>query len=55
MVIKGFEDYIKGPKIIKNSDPENLHKNIVELSKKYKNQTIEYGDNQVYKQPKNKK
>ncbi|MBF2061042.1 glycosyltransferase [Fischerella thermalis] len=55
MVIKGFEDYIKGPKIIKNSDPENLHKNIVELSKKYKNQTIESGDNQIYKQPKQQK
>ncbi|ARV58409.1 glycosyl transferase family 2 [Nostocales cyanobacterium HT-58-2] len=38
MVLKGFADYIKGPTVIKNNDPEVLHSNIIELSKSYKNQ-----------------
>ncbi|MEG3955584.1 glycosyltransferase [Microcoleus sp. herbarium2] len=35
MVIKSFEDYIKGPDFIKNSEPEVLHLNIIKLSKSY--------------------
>ena len=38
MLIKSFEDYIKGPDFIKNSEPNNLHFNIIELSQSYKNQ-----------------
>jgi galactofuranosylgalactofuranosylrhamnosyl-N-acetylglucosaminyl-diphospho-decaprenol beta-1,5/1,6-galactofuranosyltransferase len=38
MLIKSFEDYIKGPAFIKNSDPENLHISIIKLSQSYKNQ-----------------
>jgi galactofuranosylgalactofuranosylrhamnosyl-N-acetylglucosaminyl-diphospho-decaprenol beta-1,5/1,6-galactofuranosyltransferase len=38
MVIKSFEDYIKGPDFIKNTEPENLHLNIIKLSKSYNNQ-----------------
>ncbi|KAB8320772.1 glycosyltransferase family 2 protein [Tolypothrix campylonemoides VB511288] len=38
MLIKSFEDYIKGPYFIKNSDPENLHINIIKQSQSYKNQ-----------------
>lgn len=38
MVIKSFEDYIKGPDFIKNSEPEVLHLNIIKLSKSYNDQ-----------------
>ena len=38
MLIKSFEDYIKGPDFIKNSEPENLHSNILKLSQSYKSQ-----------------
>ncbi|HEY9875044.1 MAG TPA: glycosyltransferase [Candidatus Obscuribacterales bacterium] len=38
MVIKSFEDYIKGPDFIKSSEPEVLHLNILKLSKSYDNQ-----------------
>jgi galactofuranosylgalactofuranosylrhamnosyl-N-acetylglucosaminyl-diphospho-decaprenol beta-1,5/1,6-galactofuranosyltransferase len=38
MLIKSFEDYIKGPSFIKNSEPEILHLNILKLSQSYKNQ-----------------
>jgi galactofuranosylgalactofuranosylrhamnosyl-N-acetylglucosaminyl-diphospho-decaprenol beta-1,5/1,6-galactofuranosyltransferase len=38
MLIKSFEDYIKGPDFIKNSEPDNLHFNIIKLSQSYKNQ-----------------
>ncbi|OUL26021.1 glycosyl transferase family 2 [Nostoc sp. RF31YmG] len=41
MLVKGFEDYIKGPNMLKISDPEKLHTKIVELSKSYKSQTIQ--------------
>jgi galactofuranosylgalactofuranosylrhamnosyl-N-acetylglucosaminyl-diphospho-decaprenol beta-1,5/1,6-galactofuranosyltransferase len=37
MLIKSFEDYIKGPDFIKNSEPENLHFNIIKQSQSYKN------------------
>lgn len=36
MLIKSFEDYIKGPNFIKNSEPEILHLNILKLSQSYK-------------------
>ena len=38
MLIKSFEDYIKGPDFIENSEPENLHFNIIKQSQSYKNQ-----------------
>jgi galactofuranosylgalactofuranosylrhamnosyl-N-acetylglucosaminyl-diphospho-decaprenol beta-1,5/1,6-galactofuranosyltransferase len=38
MLIKSFEDYIKGPDFIKNSEPDNLHVSIIKLSQSYKNQ-----------------
>ncbi|MBD1928170.1 glycosyltransferase family 2 protein [Trichocoleus sp. FACHB-90] len=38
MVIKSFEDYIKGPGFLKNADPEAFHVNILKLSKSYNNQ-----------------
>ena len=38
MIIKSFEDYIKGPDFIKNSEPEVLHLNILKLSTSYNNQ-----------------
>lgn len=36
MLIKSFEDYIKGPDFLKNSEPEILHLNILKLSQSYK-------------------
>ena len=38
MVVKAFEDYLKGPDFIKNTDPESFHMSIVKLSKSYNNQ-----------------
>jgi galactofuranosylgalactofuranosylrhamnosyl-N-acetylglucosaminyl-diphospho-decaprenol beta-1,5/1,6-galactofuranosyltransferase len=38
MLIKSFEDYIKGPDFIKRSEPEVLHLSILKLSKSYNNQ-----------------
>jgi galactofuranosylgalactofuranosylrhamnosyl-N-acetylglucosaminyl-diphospho-decaprenol beta-1,5/1,6-galactofuranosyltransferase len=40
MLIKSFEDYVKGPDFIKNSDPEILHSSILKLSKSYKSQNV---------------
>lgn len=40
MLIEGFEDYMKGPLFIENTDPEELHSNVVSLSKSYKTQSI---------------
>jgi galactofuranosylgalactofuranosylrhamnosyl-N-acetylglucosaminyl-diphospho-decaprenol beta-1,5/1,6-galactofuranosyltransferase len=40
MLIKSFEDYVKGPDFIKNSDPEILHSSILKLSKRYKSQNV---------------
>jgi galactofuranosylgalactofuranosylrhamnosyl-N-acetylglucosaminyl-diphospho-decaprenol beta-1,5/1,6-galactofuranosyltransferase len=37
MLIKSFEDYIKGPSFIKNSEPELLHLDILKLSQSYAN------------------
>jgi galactofuranosylgalactofuranosylrhamnosyl-N-acetylglucosaminyl-diphospho-decaprenol beta-1,5/1,6-galactofuranosyltransferase len=41
MFIKAFEDYLKGPDFIKNSEPETLHSNILNLSKSYKSQNVQ--------------
>jgi galactofuranosylgalactofuranosylrhamnosyl-N-acetylglucosaminyl-diphospho-decaprenol beta-1,5/1,6-galactofuranosyltransferase len=41
MLIKAFEDYIKGPNLIKNNQPEVLHSNILKLSKSYESQKIQ--------------
>jgi galactofuranosylgalactofuranosylrhamnosyl-N-acetylglucosaminyl-diphospho-decaprenol beta-1,5/1,6-galactofuranosyltransferase len=38
MLIKSFEDYIKGSDFIKNSEPENLHISIIKQSQSYNNQ-----------------
>jgi galactofuranosylgalactofuranosylrhamnosyl-N-acetylglucosaminyl-diphospho-decaprenol beta-1,5/1,6-galactofuranosyltransferase len=38
MLIKSFEDFIKGPDFIKNSEPDSLHISIIKLSQSYKNQ-----------------
>jgi galactofuranosylgalactofuranosylrhamnosyl-N-acetylglucosaminyl-diphospho-decaprenol beta-1,5/1,6-galactofuranosyltransferase len=38
MLIKSFDDYLKGPDFIKNSDPETLHLKILKLSQSYKSQ-----------------
>ena len=40
MFVLGFEDYMQGPKFIKNNDPEILHSRICESSKSHKSQTI---------------
>lgn len=42
MTVKAFEDYIKGPSFIKCTDPEQLHANILALSKSYKTQSIQH-------------
>lgn len=42
MFLKAFEDYLKGPEFLKNNDPEILHSNILQLSKSYKSQSIQY-------------
>ncbi len=38
MYIKAYEDYLKGPDFIKNSDPEVLHPSILKLSRTYESQ-----------------
>ncbi|MBD2742519.1 hypothetical protein H6H02_13270 [Coleofasciculus sp. FACHB-1120] len=38
IAIKSFEDYIKEPDFIKNSEPEPLQLNILKLIKSYNNQ-----------------
>lgn len=40
MIVKAFEDYAKGPGIIKNNVPEVLHKEVLALSKSYKSQSL---------------
>jgi galactofuranosylgalactofuranosylrhamnosyl-N-acetylglucosaminyl-diphospho-decaprenol beta-1,5/1,6-galactofuranosyltransferase len=42
MLVKAFEDYLKGPDVIKKHDPEKLHADILKLSKIHQNQTIDY-------------
>ncbi len=41
MLVKAFDDYLKGPDFIKAQDPESLHSNILKLSKSYKNQNLQ--------------
>ena len=41
MIVKAFEDYVKGPDFIKTVEPEILHSNIVKLSKSYKSQNVQ--------------
>lgn len=41
VLVKAFEDYVKGPDILKNPDPEILHCNILKLSKSYKSQNVQ--------------
>ncbi|MCU0547550.1 MAG: glycosyltransferase [Oscillatoriaceae cyanobacterium Prado104] len=36
VTIAAFEDYLKGPNFLKNSDPETLHPYIIKLSKSYR-------------------
>lgn len=38
MVLKAFEDYVKGPDFLKQNDSEILHSEILKLSKSYKTQ-----------------
>ena len=40
MLVKAFEDYVKGPSILKDRDPELLHKEILALSKSFETQSI---------------
>jgi galactofuranosylgalactofuranosylrhamnosyl-N-acetylglucosaminyl-diphospho-decaprenol beta-1,5/1,6-galactofuranosyltransferase len=40
VMLKGFEDYMKGPSVIKSQDPERLHIDILALSKKYSSQNL---------------
>jgi galactofuranosylgalactofuranosylrhamnosyl-N-acetylglucosaminyl-diphospho-decaprenol beta-1,5/1,6-galactofuranosyltransferase len=40
MIVKAFEDYMKGPAFIQNSDPGILHSSVLELSQHYKSQTL---------------
>ena len=42
MLVKAFEDYLKGPELIKTHDPETYHANIVKLSKSHQNQSVDY-------------
>jgi galactofuranosylgalactofuranosylrhamnosyl-N-acetylglucosaminyl-diphospho-decaprenol beta-1,5/1,6-galactofuranosyltransferase len=41
MMVKAFEDYVKGPSIIKSNNPEVLHKEVLALSKSYKTQSLQ--------------
>jgi galactofuranosylgalactofuranosylrhamnosyl-N-acetylglucosaminyl-diphospho-decaprenol beta-1,5/1,6-galactofuranosyltransferase len=47
MIISGFEDYMKGPLLIKSIDPEKLHSKVLECSKKYKTESVQ--DNSTFK------
>ncbi len=52
MLIKAFEDYMKGSVFIQSSEPELLHYNVLELSKHYKSPTLAgnyYSHSQFYK------
>ncbi|NMG05962.1 glycosyltransferase [Brasilonema sp. UFV-L1] len=40
MIIKGLEDYMQGPALVKSTDAETLHAKILEHSKIHKNQTV---------------
>ncbi|MEG3849173.1 glycosyltransferase family 2 protein [Microcoleus sp. herbarium19] len=38
VAVQAFEDYMKGPDLLKNSNPETFHSSILKLSKSYSNQ-----------------
>ncbi|NMG20024.1 glycosyltransferase [Brasilonema bromeliae] len=40
MLVKGFEDCMKGPAFLQSIDAETLHSTILELSKRYESQTL---------------
>jgi galactofuranosylgalactofuranosylrhamnosyl-N-acetylglucosaminyl-diphospho-decaprenol beta-1,5/1,6-galactofuranosyltransferase len=40
ILIKAFEDYMRGPAFIQSTSPEVLHSNVVELSKHHKSQNL---------------
>ncbi len=42
MIVKAFEDYVKGPSFIKTSKPEILHSEVLNLSKVHTSQNIQY-------------
>ncbi len=55
MIVKGVEDYLKGPDFLKSNDPEILHYNILKLSKSSKTQNVQQNyspNNQVYEKSK---
>lgn len=54
MLIKAFEDCIKGPNFIKSKDPELLHLEILELSKTHKTQSVQPNYSQPNQQLKQK-
>ncbi|HCF30627.1 MAG TPA: glycosyl transferase family 2, partial [Cyanobacteria bacterium UBA11049] len=41
LIVRAFEDYLKGPSVIKSNTPEVLHKEILALTKSYKTQSIQ--------------
>lgn len=41
MLVKAFEDFVKGPGVFKETDPEQLHADILALSKSHKNRSIQ--------------
>ena len=41
MIVKAFEDYLKGPDFIRSNEPAVLHSNIIDLSKSYKTQNVQ--------------
>ncbi len=46
MVLNAFDDYMKGSELIKSNKPENIHAHVLELSKSYKSQNIQFNDYQ---------
>lgn len=48
LIVRAFEDYLKGPSVLKSNNPEVLHKEILALTKSYKTQSIK----QNYSPPK---
>ena len=56
MIVKAFEDYVKGSGIIKSNTPEVLHKEVLALSKSYKTQSIElnYSPSEEFQQIKSR-
>lgn len=42
MLLRAFEDYLRGPDFLKARDPEQLHAEMLKLSKSYQNQQVDY-------------